>query len=100
MIEICNLRNEKHSEPWDFKIDRTTPLGNPFIVNGEPKRDWSCDQYDNNFEDMIKKPKVKDYLDSLIATYKIYGKLRLFCWCAPKRCHGETIKRYLEDLSE
>ena len=50
--------------------------------------------------DMIKKPKVKDYLDSLIATYKIYGKLRLFCWCAPKRCHGETIKRYLEDLSE
>ena len=24
-----------------------------------------------------------------------FGKVRLFCWCAPKRCHGETIKKWL-----
>jgi hypothetical protein len=35
-------------------------------------------------------------LRRLYKIYQQYGKLELFCWCAPKRCHAETIKRFLE----
>jgi DNA ligase (NAD+) len=28
--------------------------------------------------------------------YQRYGKINLFCHCAPLRCHGETIAKYLE----
>ena len=26
-----------------------------------------------------------------------YGKLELFCWCFPKRCHAESIKKYPDE---
>jgi hypothetical protein len=95
MIEICNLRDMHVKEPWDFRVDRKTPLGNPFIMKNESMRDWSCDSYDNNFEDLIKQDSAKAYLCKLVLAYQRYGRLRLFCWCAPKRCHGETVRRYI-----
>jgi hypothetical protein len=97
MIEICNLRKTKQSEPWDFKVDRTTPLGNTFIMSGESEREWSCNSYERGFNNLIQHKEPMEYLNKLIETYKEYGKLRLFCWCAPKRCHSETIKRYIEE---
>jgi hypothetical protein len=36
----------------------------------------------------------------MLAAYRQYGKLRLFCWCAPEQCHGETIKAWLESGKE
>lgn len=96
MIEIKNLRDEKPHESWDFKVDRTTKLGNPFKMIGESEmeRNRVCDFYETNFE---KNVSMAD-LEHLILAYKKYGKLRLFCWCTPKRCHAETIKRYIEAL--
>jgi hypothetical protein len=47
---------------------------------------------------MIKSKNV-DFMNELRTLYKIYkqyGKLRLFCWCYPRRCHAETIKKFLE----
>ncbi len=38
-----------------------------------------------------------DELVRLLSLYKVHGKLELFCWCTPKRCHAETIQLYLED---
>jgi hypothetical protein len=35
-------------------------------------------------------------LKRLIDIYKKHGRLRLFCWCAPKKCHAETIKELIE----
>ena len=37
-------------------------------------------------------------LERLKKLHVEYGKLRLFCWCAPKRCHAETIKQFLEGV--
>ena len=40
------------------------------------------------------------YLKTLLDTYKQYGKLNLFCWCAPKRCHAKIIKEVIENNDE
>ena len=100
MIAIKNLRNSKPVNPWDIKIDRSSPIGNPFIMHNESERDLVCDQYEKWLEEQLasKNKTVCNEMNRLYLIYKKYGKLNLFCWCAPKRCHGETIKKKLESV--
>ena len=94
MIEIMNLRNTRPSQPWDVRVDRSSVLGNPF----KGDRDVDCDKYAVYFATCIADPNAsafKDELARLAQLYKQYGKLRLFCWCAPLRCHSETIREWL-----
>jgi len=100
MITLMNLRTSKITEPYDVKIDRTSPLGNPYpenIKNGQT-RDVVCDCYQDwfNRQIQIQDSRVMDELRRLLLIQEYYGQLRLFCWCTPKRCHGETIKAFLE----
>lgn len=100
MIEICNLRKQKPSKPYDFIVDRTSPLGNPFFMKDESYRDNVCNKYQIFFNKQINgsstssKQFIKE-LQKLIQAYKQYGQLRLFCWCSPKRCHSETIREFI-----
>lgn len=99
MIEIMNMRYEKPKYNYDFRIDRVTPVGNPFFMKSEKERDIVCDRYELWFKSKVKlvidSSNFRKYLDDMIITYCKYKKIRLFCWCSPKRCHGETIKNYL-----
>ncbi len=85
---------------WDATaqyIGRGSPLGNPFVMKSEADRDEVCDQYQAWFNRKVEAgdPLVMNELRRL---YKIAksGELVLGCYCAPKRCHGETIKKFLE----
>ena len=100
-IQICNLKNEKPQYEWDVKVCRKTSLlGNPFIMSNESERNAVCDKYIewiiSQLDPGSKDRKVIDELLHLQKLYEQYGKLRLFCWCAPKRCHAETIKSLIE----
>ena len=101
MITIKNLHKEKPSKPYDIKVDRTSILGNPYYLSNEEDRDKVCDKYNHYFNNLVsdldQHKKFKLALDILIKLYQKYGKLNLFCWCAPKRCHVEIIKQYLEE---
>ena len=99
MIEIVNIKQAGHPVyPYDFYIDRRSPVGNPFHMKDESKRDYVCDAYMDYFSKMVEcgSHEFVSYLDMMIKAHNTYGKLRLFCWCAPKRCHGYTIWRYLD----
>ena len=87
-IEIMSLRKVTPTHEYDVRIDRGTPLGNPFYMYDESVRDAVCDKY-------ASMPKSESWHDEIFRIRDLYikhGKLRLFCWCAPKRCHGEYIK--------
>ena len=101
MITIMNLREINISKSYDVKIDRSSILGNPFNMKSEMYRQSVCDQYYYWFQDQIKQDNIPfgEELDRLLALYKKHGYLRLFCWCAPLKCHGETIKEWLEEYS-
>ena len=105
MIKIKNMRKDVRKDIWDVRVDRTSVLGNPYRmrmdVNGEERpgtRDEVCEMYDNAFNSLVtqRHPVIMAELDRLYEIYCRYGKLNLFCWCAPDRCHAETIKHYLE----
>ena len=99
-IEIMNLRNTKPSQPYDVKVDRSSVLGNPFPMSNESQRNAVCDRYAKYASEQIKNGAYLKEMSRLYYLYKQYGKLRLFCWCAPKRCHAETIKAYLENAEK
>lgn len=96
-IRIMNLKHHRPVEPYDKVIDRSTPIGNPFTMRNKKQRNMVCNSYAMWFTDAIdcKSKLVMSYLDELAKAYKRYGQLRLFCWCAPERCHGETIRKYI-----
>jgi hypothetical protein len=97
MIEICNLRYENIKFDYDIKVDRSSILGNKFYMHNESERNIVCDKYELYFKEQLSRNKAfVNELRRLYKIYKTYGKLRLFCWCYPKRCHAETIKKFLE----
>lgn len=98
MIRIKNLRNEKPSEAWQVRVDRSSILGNPFYMATEAQRDSVCERYAVYFEAQIKSNLAfRNEMRRLFKIYRDCGRLELFCWCAPKRCHAEVIKDFLEN---
>ena len=100
MIEIKNLRKEKCTNEWDIRVDRSNKiLGNKFYMINENKRDEVCNKYEKWIIENINNTEINNELNRLLSIYKKYNKLNLFCWCAPKRCHAETIKKILIERS-
>ena len=98
-ITIKNLRFEKPYQEWQVKIDRSSILGNPYYMKSENERNTVCEQYETYFYNKIKNNDIR-FIAELKRLKKLlekYNKLELYCWCYPKRCHGETIKQYLEN---
>ena len=103
MITIKNLRKEQPSELWDIRVDRKCILGNPYYLSNkfdDGERAKVCNKYKKYFNHIILASEQHiDFmaeLNRLKEIHQKYGKLNLFCWCAPKKCHAETIKQYLE----
>ena len=96
-IEIMNLHKEQPSKPYDVIVDRTTPLGNPMYMGWSCTRDEACDFHAEFLPEMIEKKRedICKEMNRIYELYMEYNKLRLFCWCAPKRCHAETIKKII-----
>lgn len=105
-IEIVNMRNESIRMVCDFAVDRSTPLGNPFPMKGksDESRNDVCDKYRVWFHEEMERLAYHDpnrldpmskMIDEMISACRNEKRLRLFCWCAPKRCHAETIRDYL-----
>ena len=67
--------------PDDMYIGRGSPWGNPFKIGRDGTRDEVCDRFQRE---------VLPTLD----LEPLRGK-NLVCFCAPARCHGDSILRKL-----
>lgn len=94
MIHVANKRAGAIGE----YVGRPSPLGNPFRMRNESERARVIAKYDAWLRSKIAKGD-KRVCDELNRLYKIArdGELVLVCWCAPKACHADVIKRVLEE---
>lgn len=77
-------------------IGRGSPYGNPFAMSSTRTRDQVCDDYETYFKDQVQNNRsFKQALDSLVNKAQT-SNIELSCFCAPLRCHGDTIKRYID----
>jgi len=94
VIKIVQTRNEASEY-----VGRGSPLGNPYPMKdaSETERNRVCDQYQVWFDFMLAnaEPTFMEELNRL-TKIAMNGDLSLGCYCAPKRCHGQTIKAYIE----
>lgn len=91
----------KKSQENSYYIGRGSPLGNPFIMTNKSleERNRVCDLYEQWFYEQLE----KENLFLITELEKIYqlskqGDVILGCYCSPERCHGDTIKNFLDSL--
>jgi hypothetical protein len=100
MVRIINLKNYKLKEGEVlFKVDRSSPVGNPFIMHKESERDDVCNRYEEYFSKNITTNKaMRVYVSQMIKALKAGNDVALGCWCYPKRCHAETIVKLINSI--
>lgn len=109
VIKTLNYRSAEYhalaADPLNqiFNVDRRTPLGNPFSITNESTRDLACELYAAYFLKTYDRERrlLDDYDPTSLPFFSLltdifskaeFGDVYLACWCAPKRCHGETIQ--------
>lgn len=97
-ITVVN-KHHKLLLPNKIYIGRGSPLGNPFpIKEGFSTREQVIEKYEDHFRGLIasnNKDAIQalDHMESIVRGGE---NLYLECFCAPKACHGDIIKKYLE----
>ena len=116
MIEVVNLLKTPFGKPGDVRCDRETRWGNPFIMYETKDRDKVCDLYED-YLDAITVPNNQEIVKTMLrlgglTEYQVarwmektggyldiselFEARRLGCWCIPRRCHCDTLKRVIE----
>lgn len=81
-----------------YRIDRMTPLGNPYVMERKEDRELVIKQYEDNFDHLYKNRKgFASYFDRILEDAK-ERDITLLCWCHPANCHARVIKKKLEEL--
>ena len=79
MICIKNLRNEKPNNAYDFKVDRSSVLGNPYYMFDECMRDDVCIKYEMYFYKKLKTDAAfKAELVKILRAYSNMARLTYF----------------------
>lgn len=107
MINVININKEEiSSDATYFYIGRPSILSNPYTHLDKDKtlalyqcedREESIDKYDEYFDIMYGHNKeFTDAVDEIYEHYKNGETVYLGCFCKPLSCHGDIIKRKLE----
>lgn len=103
-IHIVNLKTHIKTD-YDFYIGRPSVLGNPYTYLDKSiakikldSRDDAIESYRVYFYKQIEtNVEFINEINKMLDCYKNNHILYLCCWCHPKPCHGEIIKKYLEN---
>lgn len=100
-VEVINLQviDKKKTSCIYVGRGKNSLLGNPFYMKDEKQRNRVCNQYEDYFFGKLQS-NSKDFVDELSRLIEItidQGYIRLGCFCAPKRCHADTIKRFIDN---
>jgi hypothetical protein len=105
-IKVVNAKYVLEPNEIEFRIDRSTALGNPYThLHTHTLAKYQCSTREKAIENYTtyfykeiisgNNKKAKDELDKIIET-AANSPVVLRCWCKPKSCHGDIIKTYVE----
>lgn len=110
MIHVHNLRGNvaacsANSDPRHVYVGRSmarqgltgSPLGNPFRLEREEDRQFVLHRYEHSIRERISWGGAVTREFTRLCELARTGDLHLYCWCAPKACHADIIKRLIEE---
>ena len=92
MLQVVNRTGKTIHGSAEY-IGRPSPLGNPFKV-GPCTRDEAVEMYRQWLRHewtLGEHSPARRELIRLAKLYKDRGHLKLMCYCAPQRCHGDIV---------
>lgn len=97
MIEVINKRGVQ-AYIGEY-IGRPNPLGNPFVLGKDGDRTTVIQRYRDWLTAKWNMGGTDPALVELrrLGNIARKGNLTLICWCAPKACHGDIIKEFIEE---
>lgn len=79
-------------------VGRPSPLGNIFPVSPSRSRDVAIQQYDAWLTTRLLDPEsVQSAVIRQLTRLARKEDVALVCWCAPRPCHADVIKRIIEE---
>ena len=98
MFTVVNKRDVLR-KPNQAYIGRPSPLGNPFVLGRDGTRAEVIEKYEGWFRAQVvmDNAAVLGELRRIWQLAQTHGHVELVCWCAPLACHGDVIKRFLDE---
>ena len=96
---MITVGNKQHGARGIY-VGRPSPLGNPFAMQGEPTRARVIHDYEEWLAEQLLDPKSPASIElHRLAALARKQDICLVCWCAPKACHANIIKRTNEAIN-
>ncbi len=98
-VYVVNKRTFKQKEDdLTFYVGRPTFFGNPYVIGKDGTREEVVQKYKTKFfiPLLLKGDFYVMYILKTLAAIAKMKNLYLVCWCAPKACHGDVIKEFLD----
>jgi len=96
--EMITVGNKRHGTSGIY-VGRPSPLGNPFAMQGEATRAAVIREYEDWLAEQLLDPKSPASREmSRLAALARTQDICLVCFCAPKACHADIIKRTIEAM--
>ena len=105
MIRITNVRtrrDDKLSHEREVRVHRPYLLGNPIVMKSESDRQEVIDKFRALLTREMTRPEspMRQEIMRLRRHHNNGANLELICFCAPKACHAEVIKEFIEAEDE
>ena len=99
---VIRVLNKRQVGARGEYVGRPSPLGNPFKLEREAQRGAVIERYERWLREHIASHdrQVCQELNRLYRIARDTGELELTCWCAPKPCHADVIRRVLLETLE
>lgn len=100
--EITVKNKYKHAPSiYDIYIGGGSPLGNPYLINDKigDTRSVVIERYKQWLSNKVveEDPHVLRLLNTIAKKSMDGDPVHLVCFCAPQRCHGDVIKKLIDD---
>ena len=92
MIEIINKKTPYRGTATVIYCGRPSIFGNPFTISSTCSRDEACDNFHKWLAEQPEYSHIRKNIIRLAVRVLAGEQLALQCWCAPERCHAESIR--------
>ena len=109
-INVVRVHDRVQEGYVRFRIDRQSPLGNPYVIGVHGDREQVISEFSTWFSSTMEIAAIegREFLNErqrqALAYYErilqsaVEGKLiELGCHCSPLACHGHVIKQWLKN---
>ncbi len=95
---VITVGNKKHGAHGVY-VGRPSPLGNPYLLYCEEDRMSVIAVYEGWLIQQLSNPRSAASIEiHRLVTLARKHDVCLVCWCAPKPCHADVIKRVMEGI--